>query len=176
MKALNANHSTAGPESDGVRPPCRTAAVAEVSSANSGHCSAIPGTVAILWEPAASCADVPGAAPATVLPTTHTFPATEPSIGMGVTLERGLGLDQSKTPAWRALGALPRQARRTVPSTDDAMTPPGVRRTPAQSLHDRGCRPELLLRLAPHLPVHHSVLSTVIDHCKPPIWGEDDDF
>ena len=35
---------------DGVRPPFLTVAVTGVPSANSGHCSAIPGAVAILWE------------------------------------------------------------------------------------------------------------------------------
>ena len=49
-------------ESDGVRPPYRTAAVTGVPSASSGHCSAIPGTVATLWEPAVHCAGVPDAA------------------------------------------------------------------------------------------------------------------
>ena len=92
-------------ESSGIRPPCCTAAVTGVPSANSGHCSAIPSTVSTLWEPAASRADVPGATPATVLPTPRTSSATEPSIGMGATLECGLDLDQSKT-----LGALPAQA------------------------------------------------------------------
>ena len=58
--------------SDDVRPPCRTAAVTGVPSANSGHCSAIPGPVVTLWEPAAPCADVPGTALATVLPTPRT--------------------------------------------------------------------------------------------------------
>jgi len=60
-------------ESGGVRPPRRTAAVTGVPFANSGHCSAIPGPVATLWEPATPCADVPGTAPATVLPTPGTF-------------------------------------------------------------------------------------------------------
>ena len=95
-------------ESDDVRPPCRTAAVTGVPSANSGHCSAIPSTIATLWEPATPSADVAGTAPATVLPTPRTFSAAEPSPGMGATLERGLGLDQSKTRACRTLGALPR--------------------------------------------------------------------
>ena len=39
-------------ESDGVRPPCRTTAVTGVPSANSGHCSAIPGTV---FDPVGTC-------------------------------------------------------------------------------------------------------------------------
>ena len=96
-------------ESDGVRSPRRTAPVTGVPSANSGHCSAIPITVTTLWEPAASCADVPGAAPAIVLPTPRTSSATEPSIGMSATLECGPGLDQSKTPTCRTLDALPHQ-------------------------------------------------------------------
>ena len=54
-EALNANHSSTAPGSDGVRPPRRTAAVTRIPSANSGHCSTIPGTVAPLWEPAAPC-------------------------------------------------------------------------------------------------------------------------
>ena len=37
-------------ESNDVRPPCRTAAVTGVPSANSGHCSAIPDAVAALWD------------------------------------------------------------------------------------------------------------------------------
>ena len=40
-----------------------------VPSANSGHCFAIPDTVAPLWEPAMHCANVRGAVPSTVLPT-----------------------------------------------------------------------------------------------------------
>ena len=51
-EALNANHSSTAPRSDGVRPPFPTVAVIGVPSANSGHCSAIPGVVAILWKPA----------------------------------------------------------------------------------------------------------------------------
>ena len=102
-------------ESNDVRPPYRPAAVTGVPSANSGHCSAIPITVITLWEPAASCADVPGAAAATVLPTPRTSSATEPSIGMGATLECGPGLDQSKTPACRTLDALPHQRRGRYP-------------------------------------------------------------
>ena len=82
----------------------------EVTSANSGHCSAIPSTVSALWEPAASCVDVTGAAPATVLPTPRTFSAAEPSIGMDMTLEHGPSLDRGKTPACRTLGSLPRHA------------------------------------------------------------------
>ena len=118
-------------ESNDVRPPYRTAAVTGVPSANSDHCSAIPITVITLWEPAASCADVPGAAPAIVLPTPRTSSATEPSIGMGATLERGLGLDRSKTSAYRTLETPPRRAQRTVPSTGDATTPGGATGTPA---------------------------------------------
>ena len=59
-------------ESCGVRPPRRTTAVTGVLSANSGHCSAIPGPVVTLWEPATPCADVPGTALATLLPTPRT--------------------------------------------------------------------------------------------------------
>jgi len=120
-------------ESGGVRPPCRTAAVTGVPSTNSGHCSAIPGTAATLWEPATLRADVLGIATTTVLPTPCTFPTAEPSIAMGATLERGLGLDRSKTSAWRTLGALPRHTWRTVPSTATATTPTGAIRMPAQS-------------------------------------------
>ena len=89
--------------SSGIRPPCRTAAVTRIPTANSGHCSVIPGTVAPLWEPATHCVNVASTAPATMLPTPRTtpctFPASEPTIGMGATLERGPSLDQSKTPA-----------------------------------------------------------------------------
>ena len=59
-------------ESCGIRPPRRTAAVTGVPSANSGHRSAIPGPVVTLWEPATPCADVPGTALATLLPTPRT--------------------------------------------------------------------------------------------------------
>src|SRR6185436_3514790 len=51
-EALNANHSSTAPRSDGVRPPFPTVAVTGVPSANSGHCSAIPDAVATLWESA----------------------------------------------------------------------------------------------------------------------------
>jgi len=132
-EALNANHSTAERGSDGVRPLCRTAAVTGVQSTNSGHCSAIPSTAAALWEPATLCTDVPGTAPATVLPTPRTFSAAEPSDGMGATLERGLDLDRSKTPSCRTLDALPRHAWRTVPFIVIATTPTGATRTPARS-------------------------------------------
>ena len=124
-------------ESNDVRPPCRTAAVTGAPSANSSHCSAIPNTVSTLWETAASCADVPGAAPATVLPTPRTSSATEPSIGMGATLECGPGFDRSKTPACRTLGTPPCHAWRTVPSTATATTPTGAIRTPARSPRDQ---------------------------------------
>ena len=70
-EALNSHDSTVAPGSDGVRPPLRTVAVTGVLSTNSGHCSAIPGTVTPLWEPATHCANVRGAAPAAVLPTHH---------------------------------------------------------------------------------------------------------
>jgi hypothetical protein len=98
-------------------------AVTGVPSANSDHCSAIPSIAAALWEPATLCADVPGTALATVLPTPRTFSAAEPSIGMGTTLERGSDLDRSKTPACRTLDALPHHAWRTVPSTVTATAP-----------------------------------------------------
>jgi len=49
---INANHSSTAPKLDGIRPPFPTVAGTGVSSANSGHCSAIPDAVAILWEPA----------------------------------------------------------------------------------------------------------------------------
>jgi len=52
---INANHSSTAPGLDGVRPPFPTVAVTGVSSANSGHCSAIPDAVATLWEPATWC-------------------------------------------------------------------------------------------------------------------------
>ena len=136
-------------ESNDVRPPYRTAAVTGVPSANSGHCSAIPITVITLWEPAASCADVPGIAPATVLPTPRTFSATEPSTGMGATLERGPGLDRSKTPARRTLGVPPRHAWRTVPTTATTTMPTGAIRTPARSPQDQGRRPGRPSRPAP---------------------------
>ena len=112
-------------ESGGVRPPCRAAAVTGVLSANSGHCSAIPGTVATLWEPATPCADVPGTAPTTVLPTPHTFSTTDPSTGMGATLEHGPGLDRSKTPACRTLDALPRQYEGRYPQQRTPRRPQG---------------------------------------------------
>jgi len=51
-EALNDNHSSTAPRSDGVRPPLPTVAVTGVPSANSGHCSAMPDAVATLWEPA----------------------------------------------------------------------------------------------------------------------------
>jgi len=54
-EALNANHSSTVPGSDGARPPFPTVAVTGVPSANSGHCYAIPDTVAALWEPATQC-------------------------------------------------------------------------------------------------------------------------
>ena len=65
-------------ESDGVRPPYHIAAVTGVPSASSGHCSAIPDTVATLWEPAAHCAGVPDTAFATVLPTPRTLLVLSP--------------------------------------------------------------------------------------------------
>ena len=43
-----ANHSTTAPRTDGVRPPFPTVAVTGVPSANSSHCSAIPGAVETL--------------------------------------------------------------------------------------------------------------------------------
>ena len=77
-EALNANHSAAAPRSDGVRLPLRTVAVTRVLSANSGHCTAIPGVVAPLWEPATHCANVRGAPPSTVLLTPRTFHVLSP--------------------------------------------------------------------------------------------------
>ena len=135
-EALNANHSSATPRSDGVRPPLRTVAATRVLSANSGHCTAIPSAVAPLWEPAMHCANVRGAVPSTVLPTPCTSlvlsPPQEPSNGMGTTLGRGPDLDQIKTPACRTLGTPPRQVQGTVPSTGATMPPAGAARTPAQ--------------------------------------------
>ena len=68
-EALNANHSAAAPGLDGVRLPLRTVVATRVLSANSGHCTAIPGAVAPLWELATHCANVRGAPPSAVLPT-----------------------------------------------------------------------------------------------------------
>ena len=109
-EALNTNHSSTTPRSDGVRPPFPTVAVTGVPSANSGHCSTIPGAVATLWEPTTHCVDVLGAVPSTMLPTPRTFSTAEPSTGMSATLKRGPGLDQIKTPACRTLGTPPRYA------------------------------------------------------------------
>ena len=101
---------TRSAESNDVRPPCRTAAVTGVPSANSSHCTVIPGTAPVLWEPATPCADVPGTALPTILPTPRTFSSAEHSTGMGATLERGTDLDRSKTLVSRTLGTLPAQA------------------------------------------------------------------
>ena len=60
--------------SDDVRPPCLIAATTGVPSVNSDQCTAIPGTVPTLWEPATPCAGVPDTSLATVLPTPRTFP------------------------------------------------------------------------------------------------------
>ena len=46
--ALNANHSSTMPRTDGVKTPFPTVAMTGVPSANSGHCSAIPDDVATL--------------------------------------------------------------------------------------------------------------------------------
>ena len=118
-------------ESNDIRPPCRTEAVTGVPSANSGHCSTIPGAVATLWEPTTHCVDVLGAAPSTVLPTPCTFSAAEPSSGMDTTLGRGPNLDPIKTPACRTLGTPPRQVPGTVPFNGATMLPAGAARTPA---------------------------------------------
>ena len=48
-EALSANHSSTVLRTDGVRPAFPTMGVTGVPSANSGHCSAIPNTVAALW-------------------------------------------------------------------------------------------------------------------------------
>jgi len=56
-------------ESGDIRPPRHTAAVTEVPSANSGHCSAIPDTVTTLWEPATPHPDVLGTIITTMPPT-----------------------------------------------------------------------------------------------------------
>jgi len=125
-------------ESSDVRPPCRTVAMTGVLSGNSSHCPAIPSTAAALWEPAIPCADVPSTVLATVLPTPHTFSATEPSTDMGATLELSPGLDRSKTPARRTLGVPPRHAWRTVPTTATTTMPTGAIRTPARSPQDQG--------------------------------------
>jgi len=138
MEALNANNSTAAPGSDGVRStPLRTATAPGVPSANSDHCSTIPGAVATLWEPATHCADVLGTAPSTVLPTPRTFSAVEPSNGMGMTLGRSPNLDPIKTPACRTLGTPPRQVQGTVPSTGATMPPAGAARMPARCPRDQ---------------------------------------
>jgi len=103
---------------------------------------------------------VPGTAPTTVLPTPRTFCAAEPLTGMGTTLERGSGLDRSKTPACRTLDALPRQHGGRNPQQG----------TPRRPQEPQPPRP------ASCSSVPHSVLSTVVTHCAPPIRGEDDDF
>ena len=130
-EALNANSSATAPGSDGVRPPLRTVAVTGALSTNSSHCTAIPGVVAPLWEPAMHCANMRGAAPSTVLPTPCTSSAASPSNGMGMNLGRGPSLDQIKTPACRTLETLPQRAQRIVPSTATTTPPAGAARTPA---------------------------------------------
>ena len=47
---INANYPSTALGSDGVRPPFPTVAVTGVPSTNSGHCTAIPDAVAILWD------------------------------------------------------------------------------------------------------------------------------
>jgi hypothetical protein len=140
-EALNANHSAATPRLDGVRLQLRTVAVTRVLFANSGHCTAIPGVVAPLWEPSTHCANVHGAPPSTVLLTPCTFPSTQPSNGMGTTLGHGPNLDSIKTPACGTLGLLPHRAQGTVPSTATTMQPAGAARTPARSSQDQGRHP-----------------------------------
>ena len=82
MGALNANHSAAAPESDGVRLPLRTVAVTRVLSANSGHCSGHPRRCGDTVGTCDAVRDVLGTAPATMLPTPHTsfrlFPPWSP--------------------------------------------------------------------------------------------------
>ena len=164
-EALNANHSAAAPGLDGVRLPLRTVVATKVLSANSGHCTAIPGAVAPLWEPA----NVHGTAPATVLPTPRTFhvlsPPQEPSNGMGTTLGRGPDLDQIKTPTCRTLGTLPRHAWRTYPLQEPPCCPlelPGRRRDLRRTKDDTqdNCTPSASLSSAAQctfysiLPLH----------------------
>jgi len=179
MEVLNANHSVAAPGADGVRLPLRTVAATRVLSANSGHCTAIPGAMAPLWEPATHCANVRGAPLSTVLPTPRTFhvlsPPQEPSNGMGTTLGCGPDLDQIKTPACRTLGTPPRQVQGTVPSTGATIPPAGAARTPVRSPQSQGRHPgrlharRLTLQCGTMYFLQYSATAR-------PRFGEDDDF
>ena len=165
-----------GAESDGVRPPCRTAAVTRVPSANSGHCTAILGTVRTLWEPATPCADVPSTALAAMLPTPCTSSTAEPSASIGVTLGRGTDLDQSKTPRQQ-------DPRCTAKLSMEDGTFHSNHHDAHRSRQDAGAIPARLKSFPGRLPcpvlyspVLHSVHSIATVHCTPPIRGEDDDF
>ena len=105
----------------------------------------------------------------------RTSSSAEPSIGIGATLGRGPGLDQSKTSAWRTLGALPRMPRGRYPPQQSPRRPQelsGCRR----DLRKARTSPRTTARPAPYSPVPHSVPSTLDIHCAPPIRGEDEDF
>ena len=122
----------------------------EILSANSGHCSAIPSTV---------------------LPTPCTFSTVGPSIGMGATLKRGPDLDWSTTPTCRTLETLPHQARRTVPSTGDAMMSIGAIGMPARSPQGQDNRtPGAMISKAPQCTFYSSC-----SLCAPDS-GRNDDF
>ena len=141
---------------------------------NSGHCTAIPGAVTPLWEPAIHCANVRGTAPATMLPTPCTFLI--------------LSSLQAPRAAWArpsdAAQALTRSRPRPAgPSERCHATPEGRtlhsnRHAARRSHKDAGAifarprtTPRMTARPAPHSPVRHSVLSTVARHCTPPIRG-----
>jgi len=89
-EALNANHSSTAPRTDGVRPPFPTVAVTGVPSANFGHCSAIPDAMVALWEPATRDETCSAQLPLLFcqlrlsgLHSPHLWPRTGPLLGKG---------------------------------------------------------------------------------------------
>jgi hypothetical protein len=134
-EALNVNHSSTAPRTDGVRLPFPTVAVTGVPSANSGHCSAIR----MLWQHCGTCdagRDVLGRAPITILPTLAVRTPPHHTYGPGPAPCSGRGPASPRAPQGRMLSTSSRRPG-TSPSRG-----PGPPRNPRTSLvHTPALRP-----------------------------------
>jgi len=134
-------------ESGSIRPSRRTATVTGVTSPTPITAPPSPAMCGRVRHCSCHCAAY---SPYSL----RTFSTAEPSIGMGATLGRGPGLDQSKTSTWRTLDALPRMPGGRYPPQQPPRRP--------QELS--GCRRDLRkARMSPRTTAR-------------PRFGEDDDF
>ena len=151
-------------------------AVTGVPSANSGHCSAIPDAVTILWEPTTQCKTCSALLQLLycqlLIPPSY-FPFRGALKRHRHDPRKRLRPRPGQDPDMQDIrnAATPRLEDSTTYSNDHAA------RWSRQDAGAISTRPRTMPRtIATPGAIPHSVLPTVLDHCTPTIQGEDDDF